>query len=219
MDTRGFAATGAAFDELDGLFRLLNSDMVRAITLFTDDPDDAFARRNVVRHTYSYLEGVAYALKRISLKFEQDSGREIFTSKEREQLSETKIVDKRGFSVEEASFLPIETNLKVAFKAFSKAYQLDFSLDTKSEGWNSLWKLRASNARNRITHPKNTADLSITVGEVADASAVAFWFTGECNKLICLMVEIQTERKERSAATQQKNTGIPGIHTPTSSPW
>jgi hypothetical protein len=150
---------------------LLSGDIRRCSLPLKKNPQDQFWRRVLVRNVFVLIEACSYGLKRAALHrfrhFEVD-----FSSAELALLSEEKYSLNGGEAKTETGnyqrFIP---NLKFAFKTCAKTFGFVFDLDTSKGPLTECERLR-----NRLTHPKKMAELSISDSEILQMQKMWKWF-------------------------------------------
>ena len=132
--------------------------------------DNQFTRRMRVRVVFSSIEAHISHMKASSLAFSL-SDENTFTTKEQlalrdqRQTSTGKIVENR---------LPLKENIKIAFKAFSKATRSGYTIDYGSTDAQRFFQ--AAEVRNRITHPKSASDWLLSEEDIELINEAWTWF-------------------------------------------
>jgi hypothetical protein len=150
---------------------LLWEDVNLCKEFLTKEPHKDFWRRTFVRNVFVFLEASSYGFKRVALhqsqNFEVD-----FSSADLAILQEEKYVlrDNGDAVVQDKNFQRFIPNLKFALKCFAKAYGLEFSLNLGNVALQEFEALR-----NRITHPKELSELSISDEDIKKTEAVCGW--------------------------------------------
>jgi hypothetical protein len=105
------------------------------------------------------------------------------------------------------------SNIRFAFKLFKKNYGDSSNLDVGGEGWQFF--LRSIKVRDRLTHPKQASDLSVSDVELVEAIESWNWFrsnieTAQAERIKSLKAEAKKLRavhkklKEQRAAQKSK---------------
>ena len=134
----------------------------------------------MVRNVFVLMEATSYGFKRIALHqseiYEVD-----FSPSEYALLKEEKYtLDNSGNAeIQDRNFQKFIPNLRFAYKCFAKAHGLSSVLDLSSINLKEFEELR-----NRITHPKQLSDLSISNEEIQRTEKVANWFMEKVSELI-----------------------------------
>lgn len=132
-------------------------------------------RRLIVRSTFSFIEGMLFQLKQLSLVAAAEKKRPLLP----EEIAMAKEVD---YELDESGAIkPVKAklrfkgNFRFAFKLFIKSNALDqkFMPDLGGREWNKL--VNALKIRDRITHPKSESDLNISDEEIQNALLVYDW--------------------------------------------
>jgi len=131
-------------------------------------------RRMHIRGIFATIEAVIYVMKQIALAAHPDP--KCLTISEAERAFAMERVFKlmpSGDVEQQAAKIPLETNIKFAFKLLAKAGSASTVLDISGTEWQSLQG--AIKVRDRITHPKNISDLTISDTELSDAMIGFNW--------------------------------------------
>ena len=160
-----------------GFARILAGDVTHALQRL-ENADTQTHRREAIRTIFAAVEGVVWMYREHVLKAAKDLGR--LTPLEEFAIQE-KIysVGERGDLVEQARFIPLTTMVRLTTKIAKEACP-EFDIDFSHVGWANLKSAIA--IRNRLTHPKSHADLSIRHDEVLIARSGFFW-------LLALVIE------------------------------
>jgi hypothetical protein len=112
--------------------------------------EDEFWRRMYVRAAFACIEGIMYRLKQVA-NAAHNSKKCSFSAKEiaviREEL-----------------FLRFMDNIEFVFRITARAIDSEHRLAVGDNEWDLMRK--ASKIRNRLTHPKTSSDLSVSVEEL-----------------------------------------------------
>ena len=137
----------------------------------------AVKRRLIVRSAFAAIEATAYTLKRLAIV-----GAMVLRLQNKETLTEEEKVLCREERYELGGNGEVETkkakltfvpNLRFSFKAFAKAWDIVFVLDTNAPKWKQL--VNSVAVRDRLMHPKRLADLEVTDTEVREALRGFIW--------------------------------------------
>jgi hypothetical protein len=171
--TRQFAEFQAVHQELDRDFL--------TYMLRTADDDSQLWKRAVARSLFAHVEAVTFHLKRLAYHSHRVLGI-VLTTEELAALEELEFqIDDTGEVNRHIKRIPALRNLRFAFKVFSKVHQLDWSPDFGGKGWDSFKK--ALKIRDRITHPRTQADISIAVDDFEAIKAAQVWWRNTLNDL------------------------------------
>lgn len=158
--------------------------------------DNPVNRRNLVRATFSAVEGLLWRLKQEV--FAHSVGRTALSIHEQAALLEESFaVDPNGQVKSQPRFFPTATSIRLTVRAaqrISPAYAIDFS----HVGWQRLQL--AINVRHRIIHPKDLASLTVTDEEIANCIGGFNWFLALC---IEVRGEIKAELEKRLSQMQR----------------
>jgi len=153
------------------LLTSLISDVQYSFEILHNDENLQSSRRNVVRSTFSFIEGVIQILKfELKADFRLGKTDKALTKKETEILYDVKTIENRKIPWN----VPLDVNLKktilIAAKTWcSKKDIFEFS----SDSYNSF--LRAKSTRNRLTHPRTYYDIQISEEEIKQMAITFKW--------------------------------------------
>ncbi len=146
-------------DEAIEAVRRLLIDDVTDCWMALKTSDEQVNRRNYVRAVFALVDGFLSALKAYVIE-EWKAGR--FNPAPSEMpllLEENYDVDDTGKVRTRAAFIPIKNNVRFTFDIFARAHGVVERPDYSEPGWQAFQT--AARVRNRVTHPKVTADLDI----------------------------------------------------------
>jgi len=139
-------------------------------------------RRMFVRVTFASIEALIFVMKQIALVAHPDPKCPTISEAERAFAMELDFKLTLSGDVEQrAAKIPLETNIRFAFKLLAKASNAPTVLDVSGPEWQSLQ--RAIKVRDRITHPKNISDLTISDEELSDVVIGFQWVLASRIKL------------------------------------
>lgn len=165
-------ARAAAVNELKAIYQALFNDVVQAEDLFASTPSD-FASRNHIRAYFAYVEGVAYTLKQVTAVSLDGTG--VLTDKEMDKLTDRKRITLPCGKVEfKQSFMEMGESLRFTLKCYPKGHGINNYEPELGGGWHSM--LASIKVRNRVTHPKCVADLTLSRADIAQIDAARQWW-------------------------------------------
>lgn len=137
-------------------------------------------KRDLVRTTFAAIEGAAWVFREHVTQSAQDSyGLE---ADEIAVLRETTYqVSGDGVIRPQPKFIPLVNSIKLIARIATRivpSKRIDFS----GPGWNSVKK--AIDIRNRITHPKDKKDLTLTNADVETGTGALFWLLQETSEVM-----------------------------------
>ncbi|MGM7284521.1 hypothetical protein ABRY74_22000 [Pseudomonas guariconensis] len=136
--------------------------------------DNQFTRRAYIRSIFAMIEGTTWVLKQTLLKAIEMKGKK-FRPGEYELLSDRSYeLKENGDIKEQTKFLKLPDNIRFTYKALGKYTKTEFDLGVGTIAWDNF--LEALKIRNRITHPKNTSEFSVSDSEIAICQQVTSWF-------------------------------------------
>ena len=147
--------------------------------------DNPTHRRELIRTTFSAIEGLHWQLKQDVLLHTKAATR--LTPHEHAALmEEAYTVDEKGTVRAQPRFLPLPAAIRLVV-TIVKRYQPNYNLDFTHVGWSNL--RAAVDVRNRLVHPKALAELSVSDLEIKQALSAFNW-------LLALVIEVLHETKE-----------------------
>lgn len=162
----------AAVFELKAIYPVLFDDVMRAEELFAGTPSD-FANRNRVRAYFAYVEGVAYVMRQITAA--SLDGLDVLSDVDMDKLMDRKRKILPCGKVEfRQKFMEMGEGLRFTLSRYPVAHGINDYEPALGAGWNNM--IAAIKIRNRVTHPKSAADLTLTLAEVACVDASRKWW-------------------------------------------
>lgn len=135
-----------------------------------------FYFRAMVRSIFAGMEGVISSIKNYAYSCRHQAGvefseGELLTLRERAyRLNDNGIVQDQSMNIK------LRDNIKFTFYAYAKANMTVYKLDASGVGWRNLRESIA--IRDRITHPKGSIDMIVTVPEIDTVTRAYNWFNG-----------------------------------------
>jgi len=136
--------------------------------------------RIMTRTVFAAIEGLCYKTKNLSLHLCDHRGIPV-TQTEREDVLE-KTTNKDGKTINH--YPETKENIKQTLNILYRAFGFKFEI-TEHEKWKKL--CMAIDVRNRITHPKNLAEMEITGTDYRDESEGFEWFTQSWKGVLTLL--------------------------------
>jgi hypothetical protein len=160
-----------AVEQLKSMYGILSADMDDAVA-YSAKHSNPFAHRTVVRTLFSLIEGLAFQLRQVTIaSLEPHAGS--LTVPELALLREERYyLNAKGEPEAGENFQKFLPNLLFTIRSYGKNHGATFQADTSTHGWQAMQ--HAVNLRNRITHPKSVADLTLSEQDqkyLIDASA------------------------------------------------
>src|SRR6266436_1280565 len=153
----------STIDAIQDLTQILRADAVEALDRLRNNPKDS-DKRSFVRAMFAYIEGAVWAMKQ-SYAFVM---REKCSQQEISFLNEEDFkLEHNGTIKQQRSRISLLPNIRFAFKTFAKTSNSHFEPDYGGKEFQTL--ARCVELRDRLTHPKSTADLKISDEELTDA--------------------------------------------------
>jgi len=153
-----------------------------AITYANHNPSD-YAERALFRAHFALIEGLFHQLREIALS--RNETRLVLSSVEIGLLKEESYrLNDKGLPRASNSFEPFCPKLLFTMRCVAKTFGKEFNPDCSLNGWSQM-KI-AVGVRNRVTHPKSSADLSLTEDDLSALREASNWWQGEIQKLYVL---------------------------------
>lgn len=150
--------------------------------------EQQYSRRVYVRTLFAMIEGVTYSVKQALFVIAHN-----FDGSGRIKVGEMVILKGSSFDLndkgevqEKEKYFRIKDNLKFTVNSINHVLgsRIDLGADTKD--WSNF--VNAVKIRNRITHPKELADLNISDEDLACIDSVNSWFN---NIVAAIMVALK----------------------------
>jgi hypothetical protein len=137
MTSRSLKEMLAAIHDLDHVYSALREDVGRCVEILKE-ADDQFARRQLVRAVFAWIEGVIFRLKQLSyqaltVKSPNPPPEDVSCL-----LEEIYDIDESGTAQKRPPNLRLMPNIRFAFKTLIATFEADFSLDVSGSGWERL---------------------------------------------------------------------------------
>lgn len=165
--------------------------------------DTQFTRRNWIRAYFAWIEAMCFALRRFVLekKF-QNRAIKVADIPEFVALSEVKYtVNPKGEAVVESANTRTLDYIGFSLLACSRLFKLGLSLNRGTKAGENL--VKALKIRDRITHPKTVADITISDEDIKILEEFRGWFSGHLALLFNEKVK-KTIRREIGIAKRTK---------------
>ena len=144
---------------------------VRAAHLRHEQSDTQTTRRDLFRTVFSAIDGMAWVYREFVR--ENVGALELIEPKEEIALSEkTYSVSSAGKVVEQTKYVSTLSAIRLASRILKRAVPA-FDPDFGVSGWEQL--KRATEVRNRITHPKSAADMQIADHDILTGLTGFYW--------------------------------------------
>jgi len=161
-----------AFDKFDELSDVVTEDLTETIS-HLNKKDCQYLRRAFFRQFFVWVEFQVHHIKQMVLIFHNTTLPVLSPEALAVLREEQPQLDQNGVLTTRPKFLPLSRNLRFAFKVFANTFQSSYELDVSGTGWQAF--RRAVDIRNRLTHPKVDATLTITDEEIVDADVAYEW--------------------------------------------
>jgi len=187
------------------LLACLTEDSYNSFEQLNKEKDSQYLRRNVVRTTFSFIEGIIQILK-FELKAEFRLGRTkiVLTEKEKEILDETRVVGDKKIPWN----IPLDVNFRKTVTLVKKVWTLEKTLINFSSNEYKTF-LFVKNTRNRLTHPRTFYDVEISEQEIVMMAKTFQWLKASFWKIMQAKIEfhlstLPVEFRDQFRASQLK---------------
>jgi hypothetical protein len=162
-----------AVSELKSTYATLKGD-VDAAVLVGKANDTQFARRTLVRTVFAFIEGLTNQLSSVAAASAPTDTR-VFTDGELAALREESYdVNEQGQVETRSARIPLKRRIRLAFRCYPRIHGASFSPNLGGQGWSALQD--AIRIRDRLTHPKADADLSVSDGDLTLVGSASGWY-------------------------------------------
>lgn len=150
---------------------MLLSDVSQAMTRHRLSDSQA-EKRNLVRTSFAAVEGLAWIFREHVVDVAETT--DALEANERQVLTETAgIVSEQGRVFAQQRFVPFLAGIRLVAR-IAERLAPGTSIDFSGKDWQGFKDAVA--LRNRITHPKGRADLTLSDDEIAVSLDALFWF-------------------------------------------
>ena len=165
---------GTQLNKLEAMGQVLSQDMIDCEQLIKARPEDEGVKRSFIRCVFALIEGSVFNLKETALTLAKH-GRGKFSHGELAMLEEVSYdLGDKGEAREQPKFIQLTKNVRFAFSAAARAFQVTYELAVDDKEWSTFKDAIA--IRNRITHPKSVDDLKLSDDEVQVVADAGSWF-------------------------------------------
>jgi hypothetical protein len=170
----------SSYWEFGAMLTSLVGDVSMCLERLKKEPDNQSERRTFIRTFFAFVEGTVFRMKQLALELHEAYGVD-FTEAEVAMLrEETYDLRENGEVYTQQKFIPLKSNIKFAFKAYSRIFPI-WPLKLDERGWEAF---RASlEIRNRVTHPKVSANLLISSQDIETLKMAFDWFRDACKDI------------------------------------
>lgn len=164
-----------AVEQLKSVYKILSDDMDAAVA-YSAKHSNPFAHRTVVRTLFSLIEGLAFQLRQVTVaSLAPHAGSGNLTIAELVLLREERYnLNAKGEPEASQNFQNFLPNLLFTIRSYGKNHGATFRADTSARGWEAM--RQAVSLRNRITHPKSVADLTLSNQDQLHLIEAAAWW-------------------------------------------
>jgi hypothetical protein len=160
-------------DVIEPMLRLLE-DVKEAETLL-EEKDTQFFRRAYIRSTFTSIEGIIWLIKQVCFNAKPLDGPRVISVADYILLSEVSYdLKHNGEPSVQTKYLQLANNLRFTAKVVQRLFHATLDLGVGTTKWEKFRKAIA--IRNRITHPKNIEEMTITDDEISLCKDVQHWF-------------------------------------------
>jgi hypothetical protein len=169
-----------AVDELNKTFRILAEDVDESRAYGRENPAP-FAHRTLLRTNFAVIEGMTYSFRQVALAAAAKS--DLFSPAEIALLKEESYyLNKKGQVEPRYDWQPLLPSIIFSMRCFARVYGAPFEPDTGDNGWACMSKYKK--LRDRLTHPKSSADLQLSDSDLEIAMKATAWFKSTVQNLL-----------------------------------
>jgi hypothetical protein len=162
----------AAAPEAVQLFYQLVFDCLKCSTEAVGATDE-YHRRNFVRGAFACIEGVGYVIRQYALKLHA-SRPDLYNAAELSHLKEeTYRISSGEAKAHQNRSQPLDETLAFSINMLMRAIAPNFKLDVSGAEWKCFTD--GVKIRNRITHPRQLADLKLSESDIETAMCAWAW--------------------------------------------
>lgn len=164
-----------AVGELKLVYQAFARDFEAAKRLARAEPSQ-FSRRTLVLTYFSFVEGIAYQLRQVTLASLQHS--DVLSAGELSLLREERFqLTAKGLPEKRDNFSATLPSLLFSLRCYVKNHGASFAPSTGTTGWEAMRHL--VEIRDRLTHPKSAADLEVSAGDLDTLTSASAWWEEE----------------------------------------
>ena len=176
-------------EEIQGMTRILGEDVTYLRPLLGElniqvapSTADESNRRSYVRAIFALIEAVVEQHKRLLLDL-AERGSVSIAPAERLALSErTYVVKDNGAVVEKDQFLSFARKIKLVYRTAAVAFNQTLRVQVGGHHWDAF--LKATQIRDRITHPKTFHECHPDEDDIAEVETSHDWFRTLSNEFV-----------------------------------
>jgi hypothetical protein len=144
-------------------------------------------RRSAVRSGFAVVEGLIHSIKQTILEdLHLNPG--LHSIAEVAMLREEMYgVDRTGETQVQPKFIPTDTNLRFTIKMLCRGTS-DGNMDLSGRGWQAFKS--SLEVRNRLAHPKQLSDLTVTDSEMKAFIEGLYWFMKTVTEKLAEVLEV-----------------------------
>src|SRR5208337_337773 len=176
---------------------VIEQDVDTALEILSKD-DTPYNRRAFIKNYYSFLEGLLYYMRQEVIKKAMSAPGTLSVAEMAVLKEETYYVSGKGKVQTQEKHLSFEQSFRISFHYFFKHVD-SVRVDYGNGGWRAL--LEGLKIRNRITHPKQASQLTITEEELERVKIGKNWCD---NQWRLLVQEHRTQMQRRSEDLQRQ---------------
>jgi hypothetical protein len=143
---------------------------------------DQFWRRTFVRSLFAGIDGINHHMKHLSILMAKFHEIDLTHAEIAMLREETYTLNEKGIAISLKSKLRTKDNLCFTVKIFARACNSAYEINRNCEEWASFSE--AIRVRDRLTHPKSSADLNISDAELKTAQKTFKWYIANMIKIV-----------------------------------
>jgi len=188
------------FQDINEFLSLLEDDRLNSASILQAN-DNQYTRRTYVRAFFSNTEGLIQSLRHRVLDDIKNFGGPFTTAEIAILKEEAYALSRNGDATTQKRHSKTEDLMKFVIKMSAKAYETKFDLNLSNKGWESF--LASLEIRNRVTHPRNVEDLTITDSDLTTVRQAETWLHSTIDSL---MTTLRDKAGHELKTTLEKKT-------------
>jgi hypothetical protein len=160
----------------------------------TWEDEEQLQRRIMVRTLFAWIEGTVHALKRQVLEYYTEGRIELSQAEYAILREESYRLKDSGKTHAATTYPRTLPNVKFTFPIYARTWGITFEFTpplNQDPRWQSL--CQAYEVRNRLTHPKSAADLTVSDVELEKVKEASRWFVDQLARIESFLFEFLRE--------------------------
>ena len=177
-----------AVNRISTIFDIFHEDANGLFELTRHDKSSQVWRRSFYRVVFSSIEGIVYQMKQVALCTQNSSHNIHFSSAEIQFLQDKDhFLNGAGKATTQSEKYPsFLANFRFAFSMLIKGFSIARGLNVGVDEWRVFQE--SVKVRNRLTHPKEINNLTVTDEDIRTLTIAMSWFNSEITHLVTGML-------------------------------